>query len=236
MLHFGTKAFATAGGQVKLFGIHPDCSTWGRVRETVQRGSRTILLEPSSYPRSFASCWSVGDTIVVASTDYDRDQAEKVEIVSIFDDNEGTTITVDQDFVFEHYGELQTFGQYTLDERGEVALLSRSIHIHGEDAASNDNNIRFGGHFIIMHTAEPQQVTGVELWKMGQETHLGRYPMHFHMNSHGGSGMIASHNSIHDTFQRAYVTHGTFNMMVKENVAFETRGVRNFSLYEAYRQ
>ena len=72
-----------------------------------------------------------------------------------------------------HFGEV-TFG---VDERGEVAMLTRNIKVQAsEDAATS----YFGGHIMAMGGSKAY-VDGVELSRMGQHLTLARYPMHFHL-------------------------------------------------------
>ncbi len=76
-----------------------------------------------------------------------------------------------------HFGEI-TFG---VDERGEVAMLSRNIQIQAsEDAAKS----YFGGHIMAM-AGSKMFVSGIELNRMGQHMHLARYPIHWHILGEG---------------------------------------------------
>lgn len=52
---------------------------------------------------------------------------------------------------------------------------------------------------------------------------LGRYPIHFHMCD-DVSGSLVAKNSILGSNQRCVVVHGTHNLTVLENIAYETRG------------
>ena len=79
--------------------------------------------------------WTTGDTLVIASTDYDMHQAEMVELIGC----ESLTCTVSADLRYSHYGEIYK----TVDMRGEVGLITRNIKIHGQ---MKDENDTYGGH------------------------------------------------------------------------------------------
>ena len=58
-------------------------------------------------------------------------------------------------------------------------------------------------------------IEGAELYNVGQQTDLGRYPIHFHMcldTSH--SKPYIRDNSIHHTFARCVTIHGTHGIEV----------------------
>jgi len=52
---------------------------------------------------------------------------------------------------------------------------------------------------------------------------VGRYPFHFHMCG-DASGSILSKNVVHHSNQRCYVVHGSHNVKIVDNVAFEVFG------------
>ena len=72
-----------------------------------------------------------------------------------------------------HFGKI-TFG---VDERGEVGMLTRNILIQASPDADTD---LFGGHIMAM-AGSKMYVSGVELNRMGQNMHLARYPIHWHL-------------------------------------------------------
>ena len=94
------------------------------------------------------SSWSSGDKLVLASTDFDLDQAEVVTVQNC----QAMTCRVSGKIQFPHFGEIDS----GVDMRGEVGLLSRNIIIQGEmekncygdqlcDVYDFDT---FGGHII----------------------------------------------------------------------------------------
>eukprot|EP00542_Grammatophora_oceanica_P020927 CAMPEP_0194026912 /NCGR_PEP_ID=MMETSP0009_2-20130614/1155_1 /TAXON_ID=210454 /ORGANISM="Grammatophora oceanica, Strain CCMP 410" /LENGTH=1694 /DNA_ID=CAMNT_0038665801 /DNA_START=100 /DNA_END=5184 /DNA_ORIENTATION=- len=103
----------------------------------------------------------------------------------------------------------------------EVALLSRNILFI---AAEDDPNPKHGGHLIVFHTpGVNQQLEGVEVRNFGQAGNLGRYPIHFHLSG-DNDGSIVKSNLIRESNQRCVVIHGTHNVNIEENVAFDTFG------------
>ena len=55
------------------------------------------------------------------------------------------------------------------------------------------------------------------------EGELGRYPIHFHL-CQDVKGSIVSKNSIRNSNQRCVVIHGSHNVTISENIAYETDG------------
>jgi cell migration-inducing and hyaluronan-binding protein len=66
-------------------------------------------------------------------------------------------------------------------------------------------------------------VSGVELYRMGQYLHLARYPIHWHILGEG-KGQYIQNSSIHDTYSRCVTVHGTNDVLVQNNVTFNTVG------------
>jgi cell migration-inducing and hyaluronan-binding protein len=66
-------------------------------------------------------------------------------------------------------------------------------------------------------------VSGVELNRMGQNMHLARYPIHWHLLGEG-QGQYIENSSIHDSYNRCVTVHGTNDVRVENNVAYNTVG------------
>jgi len=145
------------GGTLNLHGNRTN--SWTKLSKTAEAGSNSIEVLN-------AAGWGVGDTIVLASTDYDPHQAERRTISTI----KGNTITLDKKLDYMHFGKIT----FDVDERGEVGLLSRNILIQASADADKD---LFGGHIMAM-SGSKMQFAGVELNRMGQNMHLARYPIH----------------------------------------------------------
>ena len=58
---------------------------------------------------------------------------------------------------------------------------------------------------------------------MGQNMHLARYPIHWHLVGEG-AGQYIRNSAIHDTYSRCVTVHGTNNVHVENNVTYNTVG------------
>ena len=114
-----------------------------------------------------------------------------------------------------HYGEV-TFG---VDERGEVGMLTRNIRIQ----ASADAEKSFSGGHVMAMAGSKMQVSGVEFFRMGQHENLARYPIHWHLVG-DTQGQYIENSAIHDTYSRCVTVHGTNNVRVENNVAYNNVG------------
>ena len=198
----GDRGIMLMGGTLNLHGdrVH----TWSKLAKTAEAGGLTIEVLD-------ASGWQVGDEIVLASTDYDFEQAERRHISAI----EGNTITLDRTLDHMHFGEI-TFG---VDERGEVGNLTRNIRIQASDDSANTHQ---GGHVMAMPGSK-MYVSGVEFFRMGQHLQLARYPIHWHLVG-DAAGQYVRNSAIHDTFSRCVTVHGTHNVRVENNVTYNNVG------------
>ena len=83
----------------------------------------------------------------------------------------------------------------------------------------------YGGHVMAEGTGATLRVSGVELVRMGQTNVIGRYPMHAHMmGAQGGSRSYFKDASVHQSYYRCISLHGTHQMTVANNVAFDAIG------------
>ena len=203
------------GGVLQLHG--EDKKSWTQLGATASKGDLTIVLkEPVT--------WKKEDSLVVASTDFDMNEAEMVKILTISPD--GKTINLTKPLNYTHFGVLQNYThgsdasiKWVLDERAEVGLLSKSITIQG-DKSSKSNG--FGGHIMIMD-ASKAYLSNVELRLMGQRGVKGRYPFHWH-GVQNAIGQYIKNSSIHHTFNRAITVHATNDVLVESNVAYDNLG------------
>ncbi|KAJ0397965.1 hypothetical protein P43SY_003873 [Pythium insidiosum] len=198
-----------AGGELDLLGAKGSSTSWTRLAATASPGSTCLRLAP------LPSDWAVGDEIVVASTDFDPHQSERRVIAAIGDG----CVTVDRALAFQHFGAV-THG---VDERAEVALLSRSIVFRGCVEPSADAQ-HIGGHMIFLEGFRRVRVQGVELANFGQGDELGRYPLHFHLSGRVPADTVLRFNAIRDSNFRAITLHGTQGVAVERNVAYNITG------------
>src|SRR6185312_2410644 len=80
----------------------------------------------------------------------------------------------------------------------------------------------FGGHIMAMGGSK-MYISSIELNRMGQNMHLARYPIHFHILG-DGKGQYVENSSIHDTYSRCLTVHGTDNLRIQNNVTYNTVG------------
>jgi hypothetical protein len=198
----GDRGIMLMGGTLSLHGDRKNA--WTKLAATAKVGSTKIEVLD-------ASGWRKGDVIALASTDFDSTQAEKRTIAAI----SGNTITLDQPLKYMHFGKIT----YGVDERGEVGLLTRNILIQ---ASEDSEKTYFGGHIMAM-AGSKMYVSGVELNRMGQNMHLARYPIHWHILG-DADGQYIENSSIHDTYSRCVTVHGTNNLRVQNNVTYNTVG------------
>ncbi|MEM7571621.1 MAG: G8 domain-containing protein [Bacteroidota bacterium] len=199
------------GGRLALHAMAANKRSWTQIAEGLSTGSRQMQL--SDDPVN----WQVGDEIVLAPSGYDPYEAERLTITGIT----GRIINFTPALAFDHFGELQSFttGDGTtrqLDERAEVGMLSRNVIIQG---AANSADLHLGGHIMILDGAGPIHLSGVALRRMGQPGQEGRYSCHWHFAG-DRSGDYVENCSIYDGLQRGIVAHGTNNLRVVNNVAY----------------
>ena len=198
----GDRGIMLMGATLNLHGDRDH--TWSKLAATAEKGATQIEVLD-------ASGWRVGDEIVLASTDYDPRQSERRHLTAV----DGNTLSFAEPLEYMHFGEI-TFG---VDQRGEVGMLTRNIKIQ---ASEDSEETYFGGHLMAM-AGSKMYVSGVELTRMGQHLTLARYPIHWHLIGEG-SGQYIKNAAIHDTFSRCVTVHGTNNLRVENNVAFNTVG------------
>ena len=198
----GDRGIMLLNGTLSLHGDRKNA--WTKLSATAKAGANRIQVLD-------ASGWRKGDVIVLASTDDNPRQAEERTVTAI----SGNTITFDQPLKYMHFGQI-TDG---VDERGEVGMLTRNIKIQASEDAEKSY---FGGHIMAM-AGSKMYLSGIELNRMGQNMHLARYPVHWHVLGEG-QGQYIENSSIHDTYSRCVTVHGTNNLRVENNVSYNTVG------------
>jgi hypothetical protein len=198
----GDRGIMLMGGTLSLHGNREH--TWSKLAKTAEAGSTKIEVLD-------AKGWRKGDEIVLASTDFNPRQAERRIVTAI----KGNVLTLDKPLEYMHFGQV-TFG---VDQRGEVGMLTRNIKIQASDDSESNY---FGGHIMAM-SGSKMYVSSVELTRMGQNMHLARYPIHWHLIGEG-QGQYIKNAAIHDTFSRCVTVHGTNNLQIQNNVTYNTVG------------
>jgi hypothetical protein len=202
----GDKVLGVMGGRLELHGAPR--TTWTRLAQTAAAGAAEIrVVGPVD--------WQPGDRLVLASTDFDPFQAEEAVVSGV----QGDRVQLQAPLRYAHWGDLQTYAGRTLDERGEVGLLTRHIVIRGDSASLATG---FGGHVMVMQGGRAR-VDGVEFTLMGQKRELARYPMHWHLSG-AVDGQYFRNNAVWRTFNRCLTIHGTSNLVVSGNVCYDNVG------------
>ena len=198
-------------GQLELHGAPK--SKWTTLGQTATAGSSTITL--ATTPTG----WAVGDEIVITSTVLTMDQAEVRKIMAI----NGATLTLDSGLSFSHYGMLQTYSNgvrtWNLDERAEVGNLTRNILIQGDAGFGSDG---IGGN-MMFHKGTSVHIDNIELFHMGQQNKFGRYPIHWHLAGNA-LGSYFRDSVVYGSSNRAVTIHGTNNLSVENNIAYDHVG------------
>ncbi len=199
---------------VSFFG--DDSNTgWQRINRSINAGSRTTVLSDGVR-------WSVGDEIVVSSTSFDMNEAEKRTITIISSDS--ITVTVNKAINFSHYGNIQNFDAgrkvHRLDLRVTVANLRRNIRIQPKDGNFLQNQI--GAHMMSM-SGSKVYVDSVEFRHVGQLGVLARYPSHWHRVG-DAKGQFVKNLSVYDSFQRCITIHGINYATVENNFCYNHIG------------
>ena len=198
----GDRGIMLLRGTLSLHGDRTNA--WTKLASTAKAGSNRIDVLN-------ASGWRKGDEIVLASTDFDAHEAERRTVTGV----SGNAVTLDQPLKYMHFGEVT----YGVDERGEVGLLTRNIRIRASDDSEKSY---FGGHIMAM-AGSRMYLSSVELSRMGQNMHLARYPIHWHILG-DGDGQYLENSSIHDTYSRCVTVHGTNDLRIQNNVTYNTVG------------
>ncbi len=198
----GDRGIMLSGGTLNLHGDRTN--TWSKLSSTAKAGATSIEVLNAAQ-------WRVGDEIVLASTDYDPRQAERRTIAAI----SRNTITLDKPLTYMHFGKIT----FNVDERGEVANLTRNIKVQ---ASADAEQTFFGGHIMAMPSSH-MYVEGVELNRMGQNLTLARYPIHWHLVG-DAEGQYVRNAAVHDTYNRCVTVHGTNYLQVENNVTYNIVG------------
>lgn len=198
------------GGELHLHGSNAK-SGFLKLDGTVGPQATRLLL-------SEAKNWATGDRLVLASTSYEPNESEEFFISGL----SGREVSLNTPTGYRHHGETQTYftqsGNKVLDERAEVANLTRNILIQAEGSVPDER----GGH-VMVHRGGRAFLDSVEFFQMGQAGLIGRYPIHWHMAGNV-RGQYIKNSSIHRSWQRCVVIHDTNELIVENNVCFNFKG------------
>lgn len=218
--HAGSGGLVAHGGTIDLFGRR-DSRPWTRLATSAPAGSSAITVEDSTG-------WRAGDRVVLAPSGLVAAEAEEMTVASV----KGQTVTLTAPLTFEHFSGTESIpgDPRPVEQRAEVAHLSRSIRVVGADES--------GGHVMAMaggmdamgdagttHGSDTPRFhfQAVEFARLGQAGQLGRYPVHFHRNG-DNLGSFIRDVAIHDSQNRCLTIHGTNDLRVTGLVAAGSQG------------
>eukprot|EP00026_Physarum_polycephalum_P001401 Phypoly_transcript_01402.p1 GENE.Phypoly_transcript_01402~~Phypoly_transcript_01402.p1 ORF type:complete len:620 (+),score=52.01 Phypoly_transcript_01402:781-2640(+) len=219
----GIKGLAAVGGGViDLHGA--TLVSWSRLAVTANPGATTILLyNPVD--------WQIGMQIMITTTygfyNYsvvDGDPLKSNEIRIIKNITGKRLIELNAPLQYKHLSEIVSYSAPnglvgTIEKQAEVALLTRNIVIQGDAESDNQN---FGGHVMITRGSRGY-ASGIELFRLGQQGVLARYPWHWH-NVDDCPGQYIRNSTIHNSYQRCVTIHGTNYVSVSSNACFNFTG------------
>jgi hypothetical protein len=200
-------AFVVAGGKLDVSAIDPDCPTWVPLLDYDDRRQR-IQVDSAA-----AECWHSGAELLLTSDSMDPNDHHIVEVRRADTRNGWLTLT-------KKLEKLKTSVADDPNMAVEVALLSRNFIIEADIRDNEDK----GGHLIVMQTpGVRQKLEGVQVSRFGIRGTKGRYPIHFHLNRDIPGSLIRA-NAVVNSNQRCVVIHGTHNVTIQDNVAYNNFG------------
>jgi len=194
-----------AQGTLDIHG-KPYAPTWTRLQRTAFAGATVLELQQPVD-------WEVGQELVVVTTVHiDEREEHQNEVRTITEVNGDRFVSLAEPLQFSHYGG----SEYS----GEVALLSRSITIQGDEQSETSE---YGGHIMCMQTSTCR-LSFTKAFRMGQKNVMGRYPFHFHLMGDVSGQSYFKGLSIHRSFFRALTIHATSNTTASRCVAYDVLG------------
>jgi hypothetical protein len=223
-------------GTLDLHGA-PLARSWTRLSAAASAGDSSVALQD-------AVNWPPGGEVLVVSTalkdsrDWHRNEVRTLKSLG----NAGRRLFLSSPLGSRHSA--------TADYQAEVAYLTRTIVVQGNERDSRPSNQRasctdptselqlgsstmpcpdafldgYGAHVIAMGTQAVLRVSSVELRRVGQTNVLGRYPLHMHLMGNAGLNSYITGSSIHETYYRCAVLHGTNGATLDDNVAYNAIG------------
>jgi hypothetical protein len=173
--------------------------------------------------------WQPNDWIAVAGTGFSPFETEFVQIAALGgkDKNGNTIIDLSPatPLKFYHFGSLPPTGgmsdgadrNYGVDERAEVALISRNIKLTADTPATGTSN-HWGGELKFLNGFKELALQGVEIEKFGKDK-IASYPIHFHKDGDlSKTPVLVNANSIHHSYDKCITVHSTSNLTISNNV------------------
>jgi hypothetical protein len=203
---------AKNGAKVKIEGRKIE-NVFTRLNQHAKIGDTTIVLQ------DMVKDWKVGDFISIASTTFFAEEAEEVQIQYI----NGAVVGFSPALKFFHYGELQFYPNSVtslnkVDQRAEVALLTRSVRFDGSISKNSD----FGVQVIAIQDSS-MNISYAEIYHGGHLSFFRRYALHFHLLGNT-PGQSVKGCSIWKSKNRCIVIHGTNYAVIENTVCYDIVG------------
>lgn len=209
-------------GRIEMHGA--ETTSFAMLQNRPTAGTTELILE--EVPRG----WSVGDALILAATDREGRQDERLTILDL----DGPRVTV-APLEFDHVPP-------DPDLKVHVAHVTRNVSIESESPAldrrghvmfmhTRDVEIRYAGFYQVGRSNKVEEVNDVTLDAQGNRmpgTGLnprGRYAVHFHRNGvHNDNHPSIVHGSaVVESPGWGYVNHSSF-VHFTDNVAYDVDG------------
>jgi hypothetical protein len=155
------------------------------------------------------NCWAPGADVALPSETLNFEQGHTATIEAIVDGN-GVDLV-------ETITPAPSSREITEDFAVEMALLSRNILFKSGDTTA------VGPTLQLMYSGVAQKIQGVEFNGFGQEGKNGINPIYF-AKGNDSTGSVIAKNSIRNSKNRCINLEETSNVLIQENVAYETKG------------
>lgn len=227
-------------GDGKLNANGSNKTSWSRLAGAANAGATTITLEATP------TGWSVGDEISVAPSEppnvnnhYTHFDLRTIQSIN------GATITLNSPLQYNH-PQVTNPGPDGGSFRAEVLNLTRNVRIEGQDVDHQSH--------IFISSTQGQAISNMAIRFMGphhaanspsraNQFVLGRYGLHFHMNSrmthtdvndgtrrptrvvdaeYNWPGAIVDGVVVRDTDSHAFVAHESDNVTFKNTISYRT--------------
>ncbi|XP_069122385.1 cell surface hyaluronidase CEMIP2-like [Argopecten irradians] len=157
--------------------------------------------------------FAIGDKILIAPTSSDPGELEYASVTQVIDD---THVKIDLTARYDHLCTENT----GVRKCAEVALINRNVRIEGVTFGED----LYGGNIKCLNGFTECKFVDFELYLMGQQFPIGRYPIHFHLAGDVTDKALVESLSIHDTYARCVTVHRTNNLIVRNNVCYNPLG------------
>jgi len=130
---YGQKVIGVRNGVLEMHGKkRANDRVWTELGATATKADTEITLAE-------AVDWAVGETIVIASSDFEGRNAEKRTITEVAGTTDAPILKFATALKYTHYGVIETHEGTSFNLRAEVGLLTRNIKYRGDPQTSATN-------------------------------------------------------------------------------------------------